>query len=76
MRAPPSFFGYLIFAAPVLRALLATRKRDDLAIAVSACVVGGFPSPYSFFLLAVCNLSVGKSQRLADGLEQWDATST
>jgi len=41
-RAPPSVFGYLIFAAPVLRALLATRGRDDLATAVPACVVAGF----------------------------------
>ena len=42
-EAPPLVFGYLIFAALVLRALLATRGRDDLAIAVSACVVGGIP---------------------------------
>ena len=41
MEAPPPFTGYLIFAAPVLRALLATWRHDDLAIALLACVVGG-----------------------------------
>ncbi|KAF8345377.1 hypothetical protein F5887DRAFT_966513 [Amanita rubescens] len=41
MEAPPPFTGYLIFAAPVLRALLATWGRDDLAAALLACVVGG-----------------------------------
>ena len=51
MRAPPSglIIGYLIFAALVSRALLATRGRDDLATAVSACVVGGF-----FISLFIC----------------------
>ncbi|KAI0079054.1 hypothetical protein K474DRAFT_1659527 [Panus rudis PR-1116 ss-1] len=52
MRAPPSLFGYLIFVAPVPRALLATRGRDDLAIAVTACVVGGSSSDLSLTLFA------------------------
>ncbi|KAH0831906.1 hypothetical protein J3R83DRAFT_12789 [Lanmaoa asiatica] len=44
MRAPPSFFGYQIFAALVLRELcLQLRGCDDLATAVPACVVGGSP---------------------------------
>ncbi|KAG8214449.1 hypothetical protein J3R82DRAFT_9472 [Butyriboletus roseoflavus] len=42
MRAPPSFFGYQIFAALVPRELcLQLRGRDDLATALPACVVGG-----------------------------------
>lgn len=49
-EAPPLVFGYLIFAALVLRALLATRGRDDLATAVSACVVGGIPFSSTFCL--------------------------
>ncbi|EDR09905.1 uncharacterized protein LACBIDRAFT_318233 [Laccaria bicolor S238N-H82] len=36
-----SILGYLIFAAPVLWALLAPLGRDDLAAALLACVVGG-----------------------------------
>ncbi|KAF5375547.1 hypothetical protein D9615_009135 [Tricholomella constricta] len=43
-----SILGYLIFAALVPCALLATRGRDDLAAALLACVVGGSP----FFLFA------------------------
>jgi len=39
MEAPPPFFGYLIFAAPVPWALLATQGHDDLATARPACVV-------------------------------------
>ena len=48
MEAPPPFSGYLIFAAPVLRALLATWGHDDLAIALLAGVVGG--SLFSFVI--------------------------
>ncbi|KAF8842479.1 hypothetical protein BDN67DRAFT_372921 [Paxillus ammoniavirescens] len=51
MRAPPSFFGYQIFAALVLCELcLQLQGRDDLATAVSACVVGGSFSPLFFWL--------------------------
>ena len=52
MEAPPPFSGYLIFAAPVLRALLATWGRDDLAIALPAGVVGG--SLFFSFVIAFC----------------------
>ena len=48
-EAPPPVSGYLIFAALVLGALLATSGRDDLATAVPACVVGGT----SFFLFSL-----------------------
>ena len=42
MRAPPSLFGYQIFAALDPRELcLQLRGRDDLATALPACVVGG-----------------------------------
>ena len=42
MRAPPSFFGYQIFAALVPRELcLQLRGCDDPAAALPACVVGG-----------------------------------
>ena len=51
MEAPPPFSGYLIFATPVLRALLATWGHDDLAIALLAGVVGG--SLFSF-VFAFC----------------------
>ena len=51
MEAPPPFSGYLIFAAPVPRALLATWGCDDLATAPSACVVGGSLGSYSLLLL-------------------------
>ena len=37
-----SILGYLLFAAPALRALLATWGRDDLAAPLPACVVRGF----------------------------------
>jgi hypothetical protein len=53
MEAPPPFSGYLIFAAPVLRALLATWGHDDLAIALLAGVVGG-----SLFFICYCFLRV------------------
>ena len=57
MEAPPPFSGYLIFAAPVPRALLATWGRDDLAIAPSACVVGGSLGSYSHLLLPSAKVS-------------------
>ncbi|KAG8213011.1 hypothetical protein J3R82DRAFT_11401, partial [Butyriboletus roseoflavus] len=50
MGAPPSFFGYQIFAALVLRELcLHLWGRDDPATALPARVVGGSPS-LLFFL--------------------------
>ena len=67
MEAPPPLFGYLIFAALVLRALLATRGRDDLATAPPACVVGGFPPP--FFLLQA---SLGLPFGLLRGSSKWN----
>ncbi|KAF8904194.1 hypothetical protein CPB85DRAFT_1538071 [Mucidula mucida] len=46
----PPIFGYLVFAFPVLCALLATRGYDDHATALLACVVGGiFPLPLRVF---------------------------
>ncbi|KAK0201039.1 hypothetical protein DFS33DRAFT_1277355 [Desarmillaria ectypa] len=51
-----SRIGYLIFAALVFCALLATRRRDDLAIAVLACVVGG---SLFFFAVHLRGLPVG-----------------
>ncbi|SRR6266550_1204536 len=60
MEAPPPFTGYLIFAAPVFRALLATWRHDDLAIALLACVVGG--SLFSHLML----LSVGANWCLTE----------
>ncbi|OBZ66451.1 hypothetical protein A0H81_13595 [Grifola frondosa] len=55
-----SIIGYLIFATLDSRALLATREHDDLAIAVSACVVGGsFWFPTSLILFGVlCDQSL------------------
>ena len=50
MRAPPSSIGYLIFAASVTPSLLAAGSCiDDLAIALVACVVGGFLSSFHCF---------------------------
>ena len=61
MEAPPPFTGYLIFAAPVLRALLATWGRDDLAAARLACVVGGsLLSPSFVVALCGCHLTSGR----------------
>ena len=57
MEAPPPFSGYLIFAAPVPRALLATWGCDDLATAPSACVVGGSFGSYSLLLLHSADVS-------------------
>ncbi|ESK85656.1 hypothetical protein Moror_9959 [Moniliophthora roreri MCA 2997] len=51
-----SVFGYIIFAAPVPRALLATRGHDDLAIAVPACVVRGSFSEDPLFSLSFCSV--------------------
>ncbi|KAG8213061.1 hypothetical protein J3R82DRAFT_11453 [Butyriboletus roseoflavus] len=57
MGAPPSFFGYQIFAALVLRELcLHLWGRDDLATALPARVVGG---SLVFSLLFLFQVSIG-----------------
>ena len=56
MEALPSFTGYLIFAAPVFQALLATWKHDDLTSALIVCVVWGSPIWYCYLLLPIGTL--------------------
>jgi hypothetical protein len=61
MRAPPSFFGYQIFAAlDSCELCLQLQGRDDLATAVPARVVGGSFSSFGFVssLLGFCTITI------------------
>jgi hypothetical protein len=61
MRAPPSFFGYQIFAAlDPCELCLQLQGRDDLATAVPARVVGGSFSSFGFVssLLGFCTITI------------------
>jgi hypothetical protein len=61
MRAPPSFFGYQIFAAlDPCELCLQLQGHDDLATAVPARVVGGSFSSSGFVssLLCFCTITI------------------